>query len=240
VLLARMAIHKTDTMPLFDVLRWLDRTVVRLVSRFGEFVKDQPTSLKLPPRFVLFPAFMYHLRRSAYLQVFNSSPDETAVLRLLFLRAMCGDSVLMIQPTLHSYTMQAPAHPVLLDSSAIQPENILLLDTFFEVIIHHGEVISAWRKLQYDKQAEYSHFKDFLDVPRRDAAQLVEQRYPCPRLIEVGKGEPDARILYNRINPSRTHNSDSQYGGNPGELVFTDDAPLHVFMDHLKKLAVSQ
>ena len=240
VLLARMAIHKTDTTPLFDVLRWLDRTVVRLVARFGEFVKDQPSSLKLPPRFVLFPAFMYHLRRSAYLQVFNSSPDETAILRLLFLRAMCSDSVLMIQPTLHSYTMQGPAQPVLLDSTAIQPENILLLDTFFEIVIHHGEVIAAWRKLGYDKQPEYAHFKDFLEVPRGDAAALLEHRYPCPRLIEVGKGEPDARILYNRINPSRTHNSENQYGGNPGELVYTDDAPLHVFMEHLKKLAVSQ
>lgn len=30
--------------------------------------------------------------------------------------------------------------PVLLDSTSIQPDKILLLDTFFQVLIFHGEV----------------------------------------------------------------------------------------------------
>jgi len=242
VLLARQAIHKTDNTPLFDVLRWLDRTVVRLVSRFGTYTKDQPSSLRLPMTFVHFPTFMFHLRRSAYLHVFNSSPDETAMLRLLLLRATCPDSVLMIQPTLYSYTMQAPPQPVPLDSSAILPDNILLLDTFFEVLIHHGETIGAWIKAGYHEKEDYAHFRQFLATPREDAKALVDSRYPTPRFLEVIKNEPNARILYNRVNPSRTHNSnaDAQYGNNPGELVYTDDAPLQVFMEHLKKLAVQQ
>lgn len=242
VLLARQAIHKTDTTPIFDVLRWLDRTVVRLVGRFGTYTKDQPNSLKLPWTFVHFPTFIYHLRRSAYLHVFNSSPDETAILRLLLLRSPTADSVLMIQPTLYSYTMQAPPQPVPLDSSAILPDNILLLDTFFEVLIHHGETIGAWIKQGYHEKEEYAHFRQFLQMPRGDAKALVDSRYPTPRFFEVAKNEPNARILYNRVNPSRTHNNsaDAQYGGNPGELVYTDDAPLQVFMDHLKKLAVQQ
>lgn len=244
VLLARQAIHKTDTTPVFDVLRWLDRTVVRLVNRFGTYIKDQPSSLKLPRSFVHFPTFIYHLRRSAYLQVFNSSPDETAMLRLLFLKAPCSDSVLMIQPTLYSYSMQGAPEPVPLDSSAIRADNILLLDTFFEVLIHHGETIAAWKKQGYDEKEEYAYFKQFLELPRGDAAALVDSRYPTPRFFEVAKGEPNARILYNKVNPSRTHNTSADasanYGSAPGELVYTDDAPLHVFMDHLKKLAVQQ
>ncbi|KAG5490811.1 hypothetical protein JKF63_00933 [Porcisia hertigi] len=242
VLLAREAVHKTDSMPLFDVLRWLDRTVVRLVSRFGEYTKDLPDSLRLPREFVYFPAFMYHLRRSGYLQIFNSSPDETAFLRLQLLKSNVEDSIVQIQPTLYSYRMDAAPQPVPLDSTAIQPNNILLLDTFFEVLIHYDATIAAWKKAGYAEQEEYEYFKKFLEVPLADAQVLVSSRYPTPRLIEVCQDDPDARILYNRINPSRSYASadSGAYGSQEGELVYTDDASLQVFMQHLKKLAVAQ
>nr|CCC93887.1 putative protein transport protein Sec23A [Trypanosoma congolense IL3000] len=242
VLLAREALHRADTTPLFDVLRWLDRTVVRLVSRFGDYIKDQPSTLKLPPEFVLFPAFIYHLRRSGYLQVFNSSPDETAILRLVLLKSSVQDSIIQIQPTLYSYRMDAPPQPVPLDSASMQPDNILLLDTFFEVLVHLGSTIAAWQKAGYAEQEEYINFREFLQLPVDDAARLVESRYPTPRFIYVCQDDPDARILRNRINPSRSYGTegDQHYGGSEGELVYTDDASLGVFIDHLKKLAVSQ
>ncbi|KAG5464492.1 hypothetical protein LSCM1_00682 [Leishmania martiniquensis] len=242
VLLAREAVHKTDSMPLFDVLRWLDRTVVRLVSRFGQYTKDQPDSLRLPKEFVYFPAFMYHLRRSGYLQIFNSSPDETAFLRLQLLKSNVEDSIVQIQPTLYSYRMDAAPQPVPLDSTAIQPDNILLLDTFFEVLIHYGATIAAWRKAGYAEQEDYAYFKTFLEAPLADAQVLVDSRFPTPRLIDVCQDDPDARILYNRINPSRSYTSadSGAYGSHEGELVYTDDASLQVFMQHLKKLAVAQ
>ncbi|CAJ1994053.1 protein transport protein Sec23-like protein [Leishmania donovani] len=242
VLLAREAVHKTDSMPLFDVLRWLDRTVVRLVSRFGQYTKDKPDSLRLPKEFVYFPAFMYHLRRSGYLQIFNSSPDETASLRLQLLKSNVEDSIVQIQPTLYSYRMDAAPQPVPLDSTAIQPDNVLLLDTFFEVLIHYGASIAAWKKAGYAEHEDYAHFKKFLEVPLADAHVLVGSRYPTPRLIDVCQDDPDARILYNRINPSRSYASTDggAYGSHEGELVYTDDASLQVFMQHLKKLAVAQ
>ncbi|RNF05792.1 protein transport protein Sec23-like protein [Trypanosoma rangeli] len=242
VLLAREALHKADTIPLFDVLRWLDRTVVRLVSRFGDYLKDHPSTLKLPPQFVFFPAFMYHLRRSGYLQVFNCSPDETAILRLMLLKSSVQDSIIQIQPTLYTYRMDAPPQPVLLDSAAIQPDNVLLLDTFFEVLIHLGSTIAAWRKAGYAEQEEYAYFREFLEVPVADAEVLIAGRYPTPRFIYVCQDDPDARILYNRINPSRSYGGENEqrYGTNEGELVYTDDASLGMFMEHLKKLAVSQ
>lgn len=242
VLLAREAVHKTDSMPLFDVLRWLDRTVVRLVARFGEYTKDQPDSLRLPQQFVYFPAFMYHLRRSGYLQIFNSSPDETAFLRLQLLKSSVEDSIVQIQPTLYSYRMDGAPQPVPLDSTTIQPDNILLLDTFFEVLIHYGATIAAWKKAGYAEQEDYAYFKEFLEVPLADAHVLIDSRYPTPRLIDVCQDDPDARILYNRINPSRSYASADAgaYGSHEGELVYTDDASLQVFMQHLKKLAVAQ
>lgn len=242
VLIARWAVSRTDTQEVFDVLRWIDRSTIRLVSRFGEYTKDQPQSLRLPQRFSLFPCFIYHLRRSAYLQVFNSSPDETAVLRLLLLRAPCTDAITMIHPTLWAYTMTQAPRPVVLDTTSIQPETVVLLDTFFEVLIHHGETIAAWRRAGYEQNPQYADFKSFLEVPRADGGKIVEGRYPTPRFIEVGQGDPDARILYNRINPSksRTAAETNNYGHGSDELVYTDDAPMQVFIEHLKKLAVSE
>lgn len=50
-------------------------------QKFGEYAKDDPNSFRLPENFSLYPQFMYHLRRSQFLQVFNNSPDETSYYR---------------------------------------------------------------------------------------------------------------------------------------------------------------
>lgn len=64
-----------------DVLRWVDRMLIRLCQKFGEYGKDDPSSFRLPDNFTLYPQFMFHLRRSQFLQVFNNSPDETSFYR---------------------------------------------------------------------------------------------------------------------------------------------------------------
>lgn len=66
-----------------DILRWLDRSLIRLVQRFAEYHKDDPNSLRLSEKFALYPQFMFHLRRSQFLQVFNNSPDESAFYRFV-------------------------------------------------------------------------------------------------------------------------------------------------------------
>jgi len=45
----------------------------------------------------------------------------------------------MIQPTLLAYSFNGPPVPVLLDVTSIGPDRILLLDTFFQVIVFHGQ-----------------------------------------------------------------------------------------------------
>ena len=238
VLMARIAVFKADYEHLFDVLRWLDRHLIRVVTKFAEFASNDPSSLRLHPSFALFPQFMYHLRRSEFLQVFNSSPDETANFRLMLDRQTCSNCLIMIQPTLHCYSMKGPPCPALLDSQSVQPDNILLLDSFFEVCIHHGETIAAWRKASYQDQPEYEYFRTLLQAPKTDAESIIKPRFPVPRLTDCDQRGSQARILYNKINPSTTHNSAGGYGQQSGELMYTDDASLTTFMDHLKKLAV--
>lgn len=247
VLLAREAIFKTDSTALFTILRWLDSQLVGVVAAFGEPSNQPPrpgsSPMRLPPQCVFFPAFMYHLRRSGYLQIFNSSPDEAAIIRLQFLRSNVRDSIVQIQPTLYRYRMDAPAEPVPLDSSALQPDCVVLLDTFFEVLLHSGSTIAAWRSAGYAEKEEYAFFKEFLDVCLADAQMLVMGRVPVPRLIDACQDDPDARILYNRINPSRSYNSPPAngaaevYGQQEGELIYTDDVSLQTFMSHLWKVA---
>ena len=81
VLMARVAIFKAELDDGPDVLRWLDRMLIRLCQRFAQYTKDDPHSFRLSTQFSIYPQFMFHLRRSQFLQVFNNSPDETAFYR---------------------------------------------------------------------------------------------------------------------------------------------------------------
>ena len=45
------------------------RMLIRLCQKFGEYNKDDPNSFRLPDNFTLYPQFMFHLRRSQFLQV---------------------------------------------------------------------------------------------------------------------------------------------------------------------------
>ena len=170
VLMSRIAVFKAEVDDGPDVLRWVDRMLIRLCARFAEYRKDDPSSFRLEKNFTLYPQFMFHLRRSHFLQVFNSSPDETAFYRHVLNHEYVGDSLVMIQPTLDSYTFdQDGSVPVLLDSASIQPTHILLLDTFFQILIYHGETMAKWRKDGYQDQEGYENFKSILEQPKEDA-----------------------------------------------------------------------
>ena len=170
VLMSRIAVFKAEVDDGPDVLRWVDRMLIRLCSRFAEYRKDDPSSFRLEKNFTLYPQFMFHLRRSQFLQVFNNSPDETAFYRHVLNHEDVDNSLIMIQPTLNSYTFdQDEGVPVLLDSTSIQPQHILLLDDFFRILIHHGETIAEWRRAGYQDQEGYENFGSLLSQPREDA-----------------------------------------------------------------------
>ena len=84
-----------------------------------------------------------------------------------------NDSLIMIQPTLMSYTFDTPPQPVLLDSISIKPDVILLLDTFFHILIFHGETVAQWRKAGYPDQDGYGGFKELLETPVADAQVCI-------------------------------------------------------------------
>ena len=236
VLMARIAAHKTQTEEAFDILRWIDRMLIRLVAKFADYRKDDAASFRLSSSFSIYPQFMFHLRRSQFLQVFGNSPDETAYNRMILMRENTTNSLIMIQPTLLAYSFSGPPQPVLLDVTSIAPDRILLLDTFFQVIVFHGETISAWRKQGYHEDQEHINFRELLNAPKEDAAMLLQERFPVPMYVECDQYGSQARFLLAKLNPSVTHNS--KEGGQANDFLFTDDVSLQVFMDHLKRLAV--
>ncbi|KAI9015300.1 protein transporter SEC23 [Phycomyces nitens] len=239
VLMSRIAVFKGEIDDGPDVLRWLDRMLIRLCQRFADYRKDDPHSFRLSENLSIYPQFMFHLRRSQFLQVFNNSPDETAFYRNVLNRENVDNSLIMIQPTLTSYGFDIPPQPVLLDSVSIKPDCILLLDTFFHLLIFHGETIAQWRLAGYQDQEGYENFKQLLEAPVLDAQDLLVDRFPVPRYVVCDQGGSQARFLLSKLNPSTTHKSNTPYGTPQGTAIFTEDVSLQQFMEHLKKLAVS-
>lgn len=52
-----------------DIMRWLDRSLIRLCAKFAQYTKDKPESFRLATEFSMYPQYMFHLRRSQFLQV---------------------------------------------------------------------------------------------------------------------------------------------------------------------------
>jgi len=183
---------------------------------------------------------MFYLRRSHFLQVFGDSPDETTFYRFLLFRESVANSLIMIQPTLDAYTTSGPPVPVMLSASSIATDRILLMDTFFQVVVWSGENIAHWRKEGYQNKPQYASFKQLLEAPVNDAQVIMKDRFPNPRYVECdqrGANSSQARFLLAIIDPDITHHQAAP-GVAAGEVIFSDDVSLSVFMEHLRKLAV--
>jgi len=136
VLVARLAVEKAENQPALEVIRWVDRLLIRLSNRFGEYVKEDVGSFRLPKEFSLFPQFMYHLRRSNFIQTTVCSPDESTYFREALCRETTTNILVMIQPSLLMYSFDnTEPTPVLLDVASMQDKVILLLDTYFDCVV---------------------------------------------------------------------------------------------------------
>jgi protein transport protein SEC23 len=202
VLVARMSIYQTEAKgsnnqssgDLGDVLRCVDRNLIRVCSKFADYHPDDVSSICLSPEFSLYPQFMFHLRRSQFLQHSNSSPDEACYYRYIFCRENTINSLVMIQPALLSYSFNGPPVAALLDAETVRPDTILLFDTFFHVDVFHGETMAAWREQGYHEQEEHDAFRALLEVPQHDAQLIMDARFPVRRYIVCDQHKSEARF----------------------------------------------
>lgn len=136
ILVARLGIVKAETEEPIEVLRWLDKMLIRMVAKFASYKRDDLHSFNMPKELALYPQFIYHLRRSNFIQTVACSPDESAYYRAALCRENVTNALVMIQPALLMYTFEDPQpQPVMLDIENMKNNVILLQDTFFHVVI---------------------------------------------------------------------------------------------------------
>ena len=218
-----------------ESLKWIDKTLIHLMSKFAKYTKDNPNSFSLTSKFELFPQFMFYLRRSSFIQSFNESPDESTYYKYLLLAESVQNCTIMIQPLLFEYTAENPNPiPVYLDLNSLRNNCVLLLDTFFHVVVWHGTDVMKWREEGYQNQEGYDNIKQMLDDPQDYAETILNERLPTPRFVSCDSGSGQERLLKCTVNPS----SDSKKKHSE-EGFFSDDVDLKVFMDSLRKLSVS-
>ncbi|MBA0672457.1 hypothetical protein Golax_010381 [Gossypium laxum] len=89
----------------------------------------------------------------------------------------------MVQPSLISYSFNSPPQPALLDVASISADHILLLDSYFSIVVFHGMTIAQWRNMGYQNQPEHQAFALLLEAPQVDAQIIIRDRFPVPRLV---------------------------------------------------------
>ena len=218
-----------------ESLKWIDKTLIHLMSKFAKYTKENPNTFRLTNKFEFFPQFMFYLRRSSFIQSFNESPDESTYYKFLLLSESVQNCTIMIQPLLFEYTAENPTpQPVYLDLNSLRNNVVLLLDTFFTVVVWHGIDVMKWREEEFQEKEGYENIKQMLDDPQDYAQNIVVERLPTPRFVSCDSGSGQERLLKCTVNPSSdTKNKLKEEG------FFSDDVDLKIFMDSLKKLAVS-
>jgi protein transport protein SEC23 len=235
VLIARESVLRGYYEDSREILKWVDKTLIKLVSRFAKYQKDDFRSFKLTPQFNYFPQFMFYLRRSHFIQNFNTSPDEITYYKHLLLFENVGNSSIMIQPILFSYTPEKPeANPVYLDLESMKNDVVLLLDAYFFVVVWHGDEVCRWRDSGFHNDPEYENIKFMLENPQDYAQSIISERCPVPKFVSCDSGSGQERLLKSIVNPSNTSKNKVTEDG-----FVSDDVTLKVFMEFLIKLAVA-
>ena len=232
--IARIASFKSITLETTDVVYWLNTVLIKFLRRVSNFKKNQPQTLKIPDNVSLLPQFIFYFRKSEFVQKFATSVDEFALFRLSLMREVLNNMLVMIQPSLFAYTLENPnACPVLCDMDSLSDDRILVVDTYFFVLLWYGKTIHYWKEQNFQDDPQFAHFKELLNVSKTDAELLMEDRLPVPRFIECFPGAPFERVLKSKLNPRAAktqEDSDENYS--------TDDVNLKTFMDYLIKLVV--
>ena len=107
VMLARMAARKAEVEDTIEVKKWVDRMLLKFCVRFGHFNRNDKNSFRLPQPIKHFPQFIYHLRRSAFINPFGSPPDQAMYVKTCLMRESIANAIVMIQPALLRYSADA-------------------------------------------------------------------------------------------------------------------------------------
>ena len=105
---------------------------------------------------LLFTDLMHH-HAAVVAQPTPASKHSLAIALLLSLHTDCCVRHMVAALTLR--ICLGVHSQVLLDVAAIQPDRILLLDTYFMVVVFYGATVAEWRRAKYHEQPEHQAFR---------------------------------------------------------------------------------
>jgi protein transport protein SEC23 len=114
-----------------------------------------------------------------------------------------------------------------LDFQAMKEDAVLLMDSYFNVIVWYGEFIKGWKDQKLNEDPEYAYLTNLFESPLRDAGQIMYDRIPISNYYETFKNDGKERYLKARVNPSNSGQAETD-----GHLI-SDDAPISTFMKFL-------
>lgn len=156
VMLARMAAKKAEVEDVIEVKKWVDRILLKFAVKFASFSRNDKGSFRLPITMKHFPQFIYHLRRSTFINPFGYPPDQAIYVKTCLMRESIPNCMVMIQPALIRYTTESNTPvPVELDINELQEDVILLLDSYFNVLIWYGENAYSWKEQNMQEAPGY-------------------------------------------------------------------------------------
>ncbi|CAD25989.1 PROTEIN TRANSPORT PROTEIN SEC23 HOMOLOG (COPII COAT) [Encephalitozoon cuniculi GB-M1] len=209
-----------------DCERMIDKNLIRFTKTFARYDKGEPSSLALPDSMAYYPNYMFFFRRSLLVQTGNNSPDETTYYSTLLYNQRVSDALKLIKPTLISYHYQGGVEAVEVDSKSLEPDVILVLDTFHNVVVWRGEYVAQWVREGYHEQAEYEFLKDILKSSEERARLLCNERLPTPQFCITEQNKSQQRILHHYVNPSG------------GGSIITENINYEKFEEALRRVVV--
>ena len=193
-----------------DVFAWVDRTLLRVTKRVAQSLPQEEARGDLfSGSYSEYPRDMYFLRRSNFLQYFNSTPDETAYWRHHLIGQPAAEAHRMFCPDLVSYTancVEPTAVPLSMDS--VGDECVLVCDAFFYVAVFVG---TAFRRVAA-KEGELSSYEEALNAVVRRAVLhakegIIRNRLPTPSYIECYQNSSNSRFLLCLLDPGSRYST---------------------------------
>lgn len=133
------------------------------MRKFANYVVNKTDSFQASPEIQLMPQFMFYFRKSYFVKKFNTSVDEHSLYKMTLIRENSNNMLVMMQPALFSYEANCEhAESVLCEIESLNPERVLMVDTYFNVCVWHGKTINEWVEAGYHEQEEFSYIKDLL------------------------------------------------------------------------------
>lgn len=220
VLLTRLLVDRNNLVVGYDsfedIVKRVDECLIQLLHHFGGLSLDldpKPSDIpiSLTTKYVLndhlksLPAIFYHLRRNPQLiNIFNSSPDETAYNIAWFMRANTENSLTMIKPKFYLLGEKTVAVPLALDTlGRARPGQFLVFDSLFNIIVYYN-----YREAHEKLSLHPSNNEDILfgddetyKAPLAFVKSLTALRLLPSKIVITQTNHSQARFLMARLSP---------------------------------------